>query len=154
MDIEDLCNIVGWDFVSERQLTRNDLVNAHWVVKQLFPKNKSFKAGSVFINGTGKDLDIVMKGDARTCIDAVAMGFEECGRDYGPNVSPFKAFRYGYINLIIILKPSDFRGFYIASRLCKKVVDVSGIDSRKDTRVLIHEQVRRLINEKIDDNVA
>lgn len=154
MDIEDLCNIVGWDFVSERQLTRNDLVNAHWVVKQLFPKNKSFKAGSVFINGTGKDLDIVMKGDARDCIDAMAIGFEECGRDYGPNVSPFKALRYGYINLIIILKPSDFRGFYIASRLCKKFVDVSGIYSRKVDRVLIHEQIRRLINEKIDDNVA
>lgn len=139
--LNELLNIVGEDFSIQGRLpVKEDAAKALWVVKQLFPKNKMFPAGSVEILGQGKDIDIVMRGAPEDVEKAKEYGFKPSTEKVYKE-APFTSLVYNKINLIIVHKAKDFSRFKLAVEVCIALRQ-SRLHTDKNIRVIIHEVLR------------
>lgn len=135
--MKDLLNIIGTDFTGRP--VPDDLEKAVWLVKQLFPKNRCFPAGSVAIHGEGRDVDVVMRGSDEDVAKALEIGFkrstERVYRD-----APFISLTYNKLNLIVMLKGKEFNRFKLALEVCQSLTGYIDVD--KEIRIAIHETLR------------
>lgn len=66
--------------------------------------SQSWPTGSEYTNGAGEDVDLVVFTEDPEAQRGVylAIGFVECGADYGLEGDNFKAFRQGRLNIIMV----------------------------------------------------
>lgn len=98
-------------------LTQDDLANAVGYVNYLYKGTSALVegTGSVYTNGTGADLDVlVLSLDPAPLL---ANGFIPCCEDgYG---SDFRAYRNGDINVILVGDMEFFIKWEIAAKVCR-----------------------------------
>ena len=110
-------------------LTQDDLASAVEYVSGLYKGTLVEGTGSVYTNGTGADLDVLVLSLDPTPL--LKNGFIPCCADgYGGD---FRAYRNGDINVILVGDPDFLRRWQIAAKVCRYLGTFN-----KEQRALIH----------------
>lgn len=96
--------------------------------------------GSTYINGQGKDTDVLVSGLTRAQV--LAAGYVADGEDQYATSGAFQSYRKGDVNLILSEDRDYFHRFIQAAELCRVITRVTGHNISKDLRVAVHAFIR------------
>lgn len=105
--------------------------------------------GSTYINGQGKDTDVLVIGLTREQV--LGAGYEPDGEDGYDASGTFQSYRKGDVNLILSEDHDDFCRFIQAAELCRVITRITGHKINKDLRVAVHTFIRD--DESVDNSV-
>lgn len=102
--------------------------------------------GSVYTNGEGADLDVLVHGTHADCCALFRAGFNQCANtEYGDASSAqWTALRRGDVNVLLCYCPELFNRWAAAAEVCRWVGSTT-----KAQRVVIHEIVKNLASVEV-----
>lgn len=105
--------------------------------------NQSWPTGSEWTNGAGEDVDLVVYTEDPDAERAayLALGYVECGEDYGLDGDTFKAFRHGRLNIIMVWDPQQYIRWVAFSETARAIGTLSKVERIELSRAIVEDDL-------------
>lgn len=103
--------------------------------------SQSWPTGSEYTNGAGEDVDLVVFTEDPEAQRAayLAIGFVECGADYGLDGDTFKAFRQGRLNIIMVWEYTQYIRWVAFSEVAKTMGTLSKCERIELSKAIVED---------------